>query len=48
MADENAAESIISNLLELAPKIIMIAEKRNVSSPEVQKLLGLCKCKCRM
>ena len=44
MADENAAESIISNLLELAPKIIMIAEKRNVSSPEVQKLLGLCKC----
>ena len=37
MADENAADSFSSNLLELAPNIIMIAEKRNISSPEVQK-----------
>ena len=44
MTDENAADSIISNWLELAPNIIMIAEKRNISSPEVQKLLDLYKC----
>ena len=42
MADENAADCMKHNLLELAPKIISVAEKRNLAAKESQELLQLC------
>ena len=42
MADETAADSLEGNLLELAPKIIKVAEKRKLASEGAKKLLQLC------
>ncbi|CAB4035732.1 Hypothetical predicted protein [Paramuricea clavata] len=42
LADENAADCMKHNLLELAPKIISVAEKRNLAAKEAQDLLQLC------
>ena len=41
MADNNAANCVQENLLELAPKIIMVARKRNLASEEANRLLQL-------
>ena len=42
MADVKSKEYVSGNLLDLAPKIIKVAEKRSLSSPEAIKLLALC------
>lgn len=42
MADNTAADCLQSNLLQLAPKIIQIAEKKKLTE-EAKKLLLLCK-----
>jgi hypothetical protein len=42
MADTTAADCLQSNLLQLAPKIIGITEKRNLTSEKAKKLLLLC------
>ena len=42
MADDNAADCLQGNLLELTPKIIKIAQNRNLASQEVKELLQLC------
>lgn len=41
MADESAAESIKRNALSLAPKLITVAQNRNIASEEVKKLVQL-------
>ena len=43
MADDTAADSLQINLLQLAPKIIKIAEKRQLASEEAKNLLHLLK-----
>ena len=43
MADDTAADSLQINLLQLAPKIIKIAEKRHLASEEAKNLLNLLK-----
>ena len=42
MADENAADCIKQNLLELAPKIISVAEKRKLTAKDALELLEIC------
>lgn len=42
MADENAADCIKQNLLALAPKVISVAEKRNLASKDALELLSSC------
>lgn len=42
MADNTAADCLQSNLLQLAPKVIGIAEKKKLTE-ETKKLLLLCK-----
>ena len=37
MGDNTAADSLQNNLLQLAPKIIRIAEKRQLPSEEAKK-----------
>jgi hypothetical protein len=43
MANDTAADCLQSNLLQLAPKIIAVAEKRNLALEEAKNLLHLCK-----
>ena len=43
MADDTAADSLQINLLQLAPKIIKIAEKRHLAPEEAKNLLNLLK-----
>lgn len=42
MGDENAAGCVEGNLLELAPKVIKVAEKRKLQNDNARKLLQLC------
>ena len=42
MADDNAADCLQGNLLELTLKIIKIAQNRNRGSEEGKELLQLC------
>ncbi len=41
MADENSANCISNTLLELAPKILLVAEKRGLAAKEAKDLLQL-------
>ena len=43
MADDTAADSLQINLLQLAPKIIKIAKKRQLASEEAKNLLHFLK-----
>jgi hypothetical protein len=40
LADENAADCMKHNLLELAPKIISVAEKRNLAAKEAVAIMS--------
>ena len=42
MADSAAAGCLKINLLSLAPKVIDLAKRRNLESPDVKSLLSLC------
>ena len=42
MADTTAGDCTKPNLLDLAPKIIAVAKRRNLEIPEVKSLLNLC------
>ena len=42
MADSAAADCLKINLLSLAPQVIDLAKNRNLESPDVNSLLGLC------
>ena len=43
MADEDASSTMQTNLLEMAPKIISIAERRDLKTEEAKKLISLSK-----
>jgi hypothetical protein len=41
MADDSAADGLQSNLLQLAPKLVKVAEKRKFKSEEAKSILNL-------
>ena len=42
MADTSAGDCIKPNLQDIASKIIAVAKRRNLQTPEVKSLLNLC------